>query len=60
MDPNCTPIHALEYKVHRSMEQQMQIIKDIVILVDIGVLEEDYSSEWASPFSTFAIMPKKN
>jgi hypothetical protein len=28
-----------------------------VELVDIGVLEEDYSSEWASP--SFAI-PKKN
>jgi hypothetical protein len=27
--------------------------------VDIGVLEEDYSSEWASPSPSFAI-PKKN
>jgi hypothetical protein len=27
--------------------------------VDIGVLEEDYSSEWASYFPSFAI-PKKN
>jgi hypothetical protein len=27
--------------------------------VDIGVLEEDYSSEWASTFPSFAI-PKKN
>jgi hypothetical protein len=27
--------------------------------VDIGVLEEEYSSEWASMHSTFAI-PKKN
>jgi hypothetical protein len=27
--------------------------------VDIGVLEEDYSSEWASVFPSFAI-PKKN
>jgi hypothetical protein len=26
--------------------------------VDIGVLEEDYSSEWASVFPSFAI-PKK-
>jgi hypothetical protein len=25
------------------------IRKEIVRLVDIGVLEEDYSSEWASP-----------
>jgi hypothetical protein len=31
--------------------------KEIVRLVDIGVLGEDYSSEWASP--TFVI-PKKN
>jgi hypothetical protein len=28
-------------------------------LVDIGVLEEVYSSEWASLFPSFAI-PKKN
>jgi hypothetical protein len=28
-------------------------------LVDIGALEEDYSSEWASVFPSFAI-PKKN
>jgi hypothetical protein len=27
--------------------------------VDIGVLEEDYSSEWTSLFPSFAI-PKKN
>jgi hypothetical protein len=27
--------------------------------MDIGVLEEDYSSEWASLFPSFAI-PKKN
>jgi hypothetical protein len=27
--------------------------------VDIGVLEEDYSSEWASYFPTFAT-PKRN
>jgi hypothetical protein len=30
-----------------------------VRLVDIGVLEEDYSSEWASLFPSFEI-PKKN
>jgi hypothetical protein len=38
------------------MEQQLQQIKEIVRLVDIGVLEEDYSSEWASPSSA---IPKK-
>jgi hypothetical protein len=39
------------------VEQQLR--KEIVRLVDIGVLEEDYSSEWASRILTFAI-PKKN
>jgi hypothetical protein len=39
------------------LEQQLQQSKKIVRLVDIGVLEEDYSSEWSSP--SFAI-PKKN
>jgi hypothetical protein len=39
--------------------QQLESSKDIVRLVEIGVLEEDYSSEWARPFSAFAI-PKKN
>jgi hypothetical protein len=37
-------------------EQLHQQSKKIVRLVDIGVLEEDYSSEWDSP--SFAI-PKK-
>jgi hypothetical protein len=43
------------------VEQQLQPSKEIVRLVDIeeGVLEEDYSSEWAFIFPTFAI-PKKN
>jgi hypothetical protein len=57
MDPNCNPIHAHAYTVPRLVEQQLQQSKEIVRLVDIGVLEEDYSSEWASP--SFAI-PKKN
>jgi hypothetical protein len=57
MDPNCKPIYARAYTVPRSVEQQLQQSKEIVRLVDIGVLEEDYSSEWASP--SFAI-PKKN
>jgi hypothetical protein len=58
MDPNCKPIHARVYTVtSRSVEQQLQQSKQIVRLVDIGVLEEDYASEWASP--SFAI-PKKN
>jgi hypothetical protein len=59
MDPNCKPIHARAYTVPRSLEQQSQQNKEILRLVDIGVLEEeqDYSSEWSSP--SFAI-PKKN
>jgi hypothetical protein len=35
------------------VQLKLQLGKEIVRLVDIGVLEEDYSSEWASP--TFAI-----
>jgi hypothetical protein len=59
MDPNCKPIHARAYTVPRSVEQQLQQSKEIVRLVDIGVLEEDYSSEWSSRIPSFAI-PKKN
>jgi Reverse transcriptase (RNA-dependent DNA polymerase) len=35
---------------------EYQLIKEIARLVDIGVLEEDYTSEWASP--SFAIAKK--
>jgi hypothetical protein len=59
MDPNCKQIHARAYTVPRSVEQQLQQSKEIVRLVDIGVLEEDYSSEWASITPSFEI-PKKN
>jgi hypothetical protein len=45
MDPNCKPIHARAYTVPRSAEQQLRQSKEIVRLVEIGVLEEDYSSE---------------
>jgi hypothetical protein len=41
MDPNCKPIHAHAYTVPRSVEQQLRHSKEIVRLVDIGVLEED-------------------
>jgi hypothetical protein len=57
MDLNCNLIHARAYTVPISAEQQLR--KEIVRLVDIGVLEEDYSSEWASTSPLFAI-PKKN
>jgi hypothetical protein len=42
------------------VEQQLQQSKEIVRLVDmdIGVLEEDYSSEWSSSFPSFAILKK--
>jgi hypothetical protein len=59
MDPNCKPVHARAYTVPRSVEQQLQHRKEIVGLVDIGVLEEDYSSEWSPSLLSVAI-PKKN
>jgi hypothetical protein len=59
MDPNCKPIHARAYTVPRSVEQKLQYSKEIVRLVDIVVLEEEYSSEWSSVFPSFSI-PKKN
>jgi hypothetical protein len=46
IDPNSKPIYARVYTVPRSVEQQLR--KEIVKFVDVGVLEEDYSSEWAS------------
>jgi hypothetical protein len=59
MEPNCKPIHTRAYTVPRSVEQQLQQSKEIVRLVDIGVFEEDYSSEWAPVFPSFAIPKKK-
>jgi hypothetical protein len=56
MDSNCKPIYARAYTVPRSVEQQLQQSKEIVRLVDIGVLEEDYSSERSSP--SFVILKK--
>jgi hypothetical protein len=41
------------------VEQKLQQSREIERLVDIGVLEEDYSSEWASLFPTFVIPKKK-
>jgi hypothetical protein len=38
------------------LQQSKEIVR---LVVDIGVLEEDYSSEWASLFPSLAI-PKKN
>jgi hypothetical protein len=41
IEPKCKPIHARAYTVPRSVEQQLQQSKEIVRLMDIGVLEED-------------------
>jgi hypothetical protein len=41
------------------VEQQLQQIKEIVRLVNIGVLEEDYSFVWVSLFPSFSIPKKK-
>jgi hypothetical protein len=42
MASNCKPIDARAYTVPRSVEQQFLRNKEIVRLVDIGVLEEDF------------------
>jgi hypothetical protein len=39
MDPNFKPVHARAYTVPRPVEQQLQQSKEIVRLVEIGVLE---------------------
>jgi hypothetical protein len=56
MDPSCKPIHALAHTVPESEEQQL--CKEVVRLVDIEILEEDYSSEWDSCVPSFAICKK--
>jgi hypothetical protein len=59
MDPSFKPIHVDVYTIPSSVEQQLQQSKEILRLKDIGVLEENYCSEWASMNPSFAI-PKKN
>jgi hypothetical protein len=46
IDKGVKPVHDLSYTVPREVEQQL--CTEITRLVDIGVLEEDYTSEWAS------------
>jgi hypothetical protein len=58
MDPDCKPIHARAYMGPRSVEQQLQQSKEILRLVEIEVLEEEYASEWSSYFPKFAIPMK--
>jgi hypothetical protein len=53
-DQKSKPVHARPYTVPIEVEQQLR--KKITRLADIGILEEDYSPEWASP--TFAIVKK--
>jgi hypothetical protein len=53
-DQESKPVYARRYTVPRAVEQQLR--KEISRLVDIGVLEDAYSSEWASP--TFAVAKK--
>jgi hypothetical protein len=55
IDPRSKPVHACPYTVPRSVAQQLR--KEIARLVDIGVLEEDYTSEWAS--SKFLQLPRR-
>jgi hypothetical protein len=54
-DKGTKPVHALPYTVPRSVEQQLHAAYGNCKISEheIGVLEEDYTSEWASP--TFAI-----
>jgi hypothetical protein len=59
IDPDCKQIHARTYTVSRSAGRQLQQSKEIVRLVDTGVLEKYYSPEWASICPSFTI-PKKN
>jgi hypothetical protein len=47
IDPGSKPVYARPYTVPRSVEQQLR--KEITRLVDIGVLEENCTSEWAPP-----------
>jgi hypothetical protein len=58
IDPNCKPIHLRTYTVPRSEEQQLQSSNEIVRLVHIGVLEEEYYSAWDPMIPSFAIAKK--
>jgi hypothetical protein len=58
MDPKCIPIHTCAYTAPRLVEQQFHQRKEIVRLVETGVLEEDSSSECGSVFPSFAIHKK--
>jgi hypothetical protein len=55
MYPNCKLIHVRAYTVLRSVKQQLKLSKEIVRLVDIGVLEGQYFSELDSTSPAFVI-----
>jgi hypothetical protein len=44
MDPNCNAVHERSYTVHipRSVEQQLQQSKEILILMDIGIPKKTF------------------
>jgi hypothetical protein len=58
MGDNRKTDHAHAYTVPISVKQQLKKGKEILRFVDIGVFEEDYSSEWSYVLPKFAI-PKK-
>jgi hypothetical protein len=43
VDPGSKPVHACSYTVPRTVEQQLR--QEVERLVEIGVLEEYYTSE---------------
>jgi hypothetical protein len=45
ISPNCKPVHTCAHTVPRSVEQQYLTKKGNCKFVDIGVLEEVFSSE---------------
>jgi hypothetical protein len=58
MDSNCKSVHARAYTVTRSVEKPLQHSKETARFVKIGILKEDFSSEWAFLYPRFSI-PKK-
>jgi hypothetical protein len=59
IDPDFKPVCTCAYIVPRSVGLQFQKLKEISILVDIEIIEEDYSLGGDSFSPTFTI-PKKN
>jgi hypothetical protein len=53
MDPNCKQSQLRAYTVTLSVQQQLQYSKVNVRLIEIGVLDKDYSCEWTPYFPSF-------